>query len=63
MYFGLAQRRLRHYKVRRLVLRGKSLPIQYHGEFLGVRDRVEVRLVPHAIRVIAPDIPIRHRRS
>jgi diacylglycerol kinase (ATP) len=57
MYFGLAQRRLRHYKARRLVLRGKDLPIQYHGEFLGVKDRVEIRLVPHAIQVIAPDVP------
>jgi diacylglycerol kinase (ATP) len=63
MYFGLVQRRLQHYKAKRLVLRGKSLPIQYHGEFLGVRDRVEVRLVSRAIRVIAPDAPVRDKRS
>ena len=53
-YFGLTQRRLRHFKARRLVLKGKDLPIQYHGEFLGTKDTVEVKLVPRAIRVITP---------
>ncbi len=53
-YFGLTQRRLRHFKAKRLVLRGKDLPVQYHGDFLGVRDRVEVKVVPQAIQIIAP---------
>jgi diacylglycerol kinase (ATP) len=53
-YFGLYQHRLQHFKARRMVLRGRDLPIQYHGEFLGTRDRVEVRMVPQAIQVIAP---------
>jgi diacylglycerol kinase family enzyme len=53
-YLGLSQRRLRNFKAKRLVLRGKALPVQYHGEFLGTRDRVEVKVVPKAIRVIAP---------
>jgi diacylglycerol kinase family enzyme len=53
-YLGLSQRRLRNFKTKRLVLRGKGLPVQYHGEFLGTRDRVEVKVVPKAIRVIAP---------
>jgi len=53
-YFGLSQRRLKNFKARRLVLTGKELPVQYHGEYLGKRNRVEVKVVPHAIRVIAP---------
>jgi diacylglycerol kinase family enzyme len=53
-YFGLSQRRLKNFKAKRLVLRGKDLPVQYHGEYLGTRDRVEVKVIPQAIRVIAP---------
>jgi len=53
-YFGLYQRRLNNFKARKLVLRGQGLPVQYNGEFLGTRDRVEVRAMPRAIRIIAP---------
>jgi diacylglycerol kinase family enzyme len=53
-YFGLSQRRLRHLKAKRLVLKGQDLPVQYHGEYLGKKDRVEIKVVPKAIRVIAP---------
>ncbi len=53
-YFGLYQHRLQHFKARRMVLHGRDLPIQYHGEYLGTKDRVEVRMVPQAIQVIAP---------
>jgi len=56
-YFGLYQHRLQHFKARRMILHGRDLPIQYHGEFLGTRDRVEVRMVPQAILVIAPPRP------
>ena len=53
-YLGLYQRRLLHFKARRMVLHGRDLPIQYHGEFLDILDRVEIRMVPQAIQVIAP---------
>jgi diacylglycerol kinase (ATP) len=53
-YFGLYQRRLKNFKSRKLVLRGRGLPVQYHGEYLGTRDRVEVKSMPRAIRIIAP---------
>ena len=53
-YLGLYQRRLQHFKAKRMVLHGRDLPVQYHGEFLGTMDKVEVRMVPQAIRVIAP---------
>jgi diacylglycerol kinase (ATP) len=54
-YFGLYQRRLQHFKAKRMVLHGRDLPVQYHGDFLGTRDRVEVRMVPEAVRIIAPE--------
>jgi len=53
-YFGLSQRRLRNFKAKRLVLKGKGLPVQYHGEYLSKRDRVEVKVIPQAFRIIAP---------
>lgn len=55
IFFGLAQRRMRHLKARKLVLRGKDLAVQYHGEFLGTRDRVEAVCRPRLLRVICPE--------
>jgi len=54
IYFGFYQRRQRHFKARRAVISGRGLPIQYNGEFLGDRDRVEFRVLPKAIRMICP---------
>jgi len=54
IYVGLYQRRLRHFKAQRVVIKGKDLPIQYNGEFLGSRDTVEFRVVPKAIQIICP---------
>lgn len=54
IYVGLYQRRQRHFKAKRVVIRGKNLPIQFNGEFLGDRDRVEFRVLPRAIRMICP---------
>ena len=53
-FLGLLQRRLRHYKAKRAVLRGKRLPIQYNGEDLPYQDVIELEVVPHAIRLIIP---------
>jgi len=54
IFFGLAQRRMRHFKARKLIIKGKDLPIQYHGEFLGTRNRVEISVRPRLLRVICP---------
>lgn len=54
IYLGFYQRRLRHFKARRVVISGKDLPIQFNGEFLGDRDRVEFRVLPKAIRMVVP---------
>jgi len=54
IYMGIYQRRLRHFKAKRVVISGRSLPIQFNGEFLGDRDRVEFRVLPRAIRMVCP---------
>jgi diacylglycerol kinase family enzyme len=54
IYFGVYQRRLRHFKARRVVINGRMLPVQFNGEFLGDRDRVEFRVLPKAVRMVTP---------
>ncbi len=54
IYFGVYQRRLRHFKARRVVISGRALPVQFNGEFLGDRDRVEYRVLPRAVRMVTP---------
>jgi diacylglycerol kinase (ATP) len=54
IYFGLAQRTMRHYKAKRAVFSGAAMPVQFNGEVLGDRDRVEFRVLPRAIRMIVP---------
>ena len=54
IYFGRYQRILKHYKVERIIIRGRGLHIQYNGEALGPRDRVELKVLPRALRVIGP---------
>jgi diacylglycerol kinase (ATP) len=60
IYFGIYQRRQRHFKAKRVVISGSALPIQFNGEFLGDRDRVEFRVLPRAIRMVCP--PTRRAR-
>jgi diacylglycerol kinase (ATP) len=54
LYFGLYQRRQKHYKARKMIIQGKNLPIQYHGELLGVKDKVEVTVLPRVVKAIFP---------
>jgi len=54
IYFGFYQRRMRHFKARRVVINGRDLPMQFNGEFLGNRDRLEFRILPKAIRMVTP---------
>ena len=54
IYFGFYQRRMRHFKARRVVINGRDLPMQFNGEFLGNRNRLEFRILPQAIRMVTP---------
>lgn len=54
IYFGIYQRFQRHYKAKKMILRGNQLPIQYNGEYLGKRDEVRIEVLPKALKVIGP---------
>jgi diacylglycerol kinase family enzyme len=54
IYLGLYQKRQRHFKAKRVVIKGRDLPIQYNGEVLGYRDRIEFKVLPKAIKIICP---------
>lgn len=54
IYFGHKQKRLRHYKARRLILRADNLPVQYNGEFLGWRKEITFEVLPAALKLICP---------
>ena len=54
IYFGTFQKTQKHYKTKKIVLRGKDLPIQYNGELLGLKDKIEMKVLPRAIKVICP---------
>lgn len=55
IYLGLYQRTQKHFKAKKVIIRGKSLPIQYHGELLGIKDRIDIQIIPKALRVICPE--------
>jgi diacylglycerol kinase family enzyme len=52
LYLGLFQRTQRHFKARKVVIRGKALPVQYNGEVLGELDEVTFRVLPKALRIV-----------
>jgi diacylglycerol kinase (ATP) len=59
IYFGIFQRTQRHYKVKKIIFHGKNLYIQYHGEILGTKDRIEVKVLPKALKIIMPQSKLR----
>jgi diacylglycerol kinase family enzyme len=54
IYTGRYQKILQHFKVKRMLIRGKDLHIQYNGEILPIRDEIELKVLPKAVRIIAP---------
>ena len=53
IYLGLFQRTQKHFKAKKMIIRGQALPVQYNGEFLGVRDEVIFKVLPRALKVIS----------
>jgi len=53
IYLGLYQRTQKHFKAKKMIIRGQALPVQYNGEFLGVRDEVTFKVLPRALKVIS----------
>ena len=54
IYMGHYQKILKHFKARRVIVRGPSLFVQYNGEILDERRELELRVLPKAVRVIVP---------
>jgi diacylglycerol kinase (ATP) len=55
IYLGLLQRSLRHFKAKRMIIQGRKLPVQYNGEDLPYQDRLELEVMPKAIKIVVPD--------
>jgi len=54
IFFGILQKRQTHFKARKMTIRGENLPVQYNGEFLGVKNKFEFTVLPQALKVITP---------
>lgn len=54
IYFGTFQKTQKHYKARKIIIRGKNLPVQYNGELLGKKDIIELNILPRALKIISP---------
>jgi diacylglycerol kinase family enzyme len=52
IYFGWVQKRLKHFKARKVVIKGQSLDIQYNGEYLAAPDSVRAKILPAALKVM-----------
>jgi diacylglycerol kinase family enzyme len=52
VYFGLLQKKLRHFKAQEIVIKGKNLDVQYNGEYLGALDTVRIKILPSALKVL-----------
>ena len=44
----------KHFKAKKIIFKGKNLVMQYHGELLGIKDQIEVSVLPQALRIIVP---------
>jgi diacylglycerol kinase family enzyme len=54
IFFGLLQRTQKHFKAKKIIFKGKNLAMQYHGELWGIKDQIEVNVLPQALRIIVP---------
>ncbi len=54
IYLGHYQRFLKHFKARQVVIQGDMLHAQYNGETLPPCRRLEIKVLPGALRVIRP---------
>ena len=54
IYLGIFQRTQKHYKAKKIIFKGKNLAMQYHGELWGIKDQIEVKVIPKALTIIVP---------
>jgi diacylglycerol kinase (ATP) len=53
-FLGILQRTQKHFKAKKIIFRGKNLIMQYHGEIWGIKDQIEVNVIPQALKIIVP---------
>ena len=63
IYLGTFQKRLKHFKAKKAVFCGTDLHVQYHGEHLGIKDKITLTIMPRALTVITPQPCSRLRKS
>jgi diacylglycerol kinase family enzyme len=54
IYLGHYQKILKHFKTKRIIVRGKDLHVEYNGEALEIRDEIEMKVLSKALKVICP---------
>jgi len=54
IYLGILQRTQKHFKAKKIIFKGKNLAMQYHGELWGIKDRIEVNVIPQVLKIIVP---------
>lgn len=54
IYLGTFQKKLAHFKAKKAVFKGRDLHVQYHGEYLGIRDKITLTIMPRALTVFVP---------
>ncbi len=54
IYFGTFQKRQKHFKAKKAIFKGQNLHVQYHGEHLGIRDKITLAIKPRALTVLVP---------
>lgn len=51
-YLGLYQRTQKHFKAKKIIIRGEDLPVQYNGEFLDQKDKITFKVLPQVLKII-----------
>lgn len=54
IYLGKFQKGLKHFKAKKAVFFGSDLHVQYHGEPLGIKNKITLTVMPRALTVITP---------
>ncbi|MFW6123642.1 MAG: diacylglycerol/lipid kinase family protein [Acidobacteriota bacterium] len=54
IFFGIFQKTQKHFKAKKIIIKGNRLPVQYNGELLGKTNTVRIDILPKALKVITP---------
>jgi diacylglycerol kinase family enzyme len=54
IFFGIFQKTQKHFKAKKIIIKGNRLPVQYNGEWLGKTDEIRINILPKALKVLTP---------